>query len=92
MKRPVKEDYRPFDLTGDTAIAKWMIDYSIALEKYIETLEKVLYVHPLKIIEPLLNNSPNDLNLTPEYHQGWDDAIIEALKIIKKDESQQNTI
>ncbi len=39
MEKPKKNDYRPFDLYGDTAIAKWYIDYSEALEKYISFLE-----------------------------------------------------
>lgn len=39
MKRPDRKNYRPFDLCGDTAIAKWYIDYSTALDKYIDFLE-----------------------------------------------------
>ena len=42
MKRPIKNNYRPFDLTGDVAIANWMLDYSVALDEYIDHLEKKL--------------------------------------------------
>ena len=56
MKRPEKENYKPFDLTGDEAIAKWMIDYSCAQDNYLNHLESKLEKRDLVDIQ-IRNNT-----------------------------------
>ncbi len=50
MKKPDKNSYIPLGdaLTGDTRLAKWMIDYSAALEKYIGYLESKQVIEIVK--------------------------------------------
>jgi len=96
MNRPKKESYKPFDLGGDIGLAKWMLDYAAALDKYVDHLESEKVSEKSSDICSIIDRSNPEteieyqrdliaelinMQLNPSHsNQEWKDQVISVAK------------